>query len=146
METLHAPSEAVLNDLDAYFDPQRAPDPFVPYLAGWVDLSVLVEGVMAPGDVEFPSGTGRLRQLIAIAAYLSRWRGTRAGVQRFLEVATGEAGIEIEENPGGRPFHLVVRIPKSAERYRLLIARVIDLEKPAHVTAELVPLQEGGGT
>ena len=35
MEALQGPSEEVLADLAEYFSPYRAPDRFVPYLAGW---------------------------------------------------------------------------------------------------------------
>ena len=140
MEDLHAPSEEVLAGEDAYFDSRRTPDRFVPYLAGWVDLAALLEEGRAHGGPppEFPSGSGRLRELISLASYFSRWRGTLAGVRRFLEVATGETGFAIDENPGGRAFHLAVRAPRSSEGYRALIERIVELEKPAHVTFELV--------
>jgi len=36
MEKLHEPSEQILQNLDATFDPRRTPDSFVPFLARWV--------------------------------------------------------------------------------------------------------------
>src|SRR5689334_8240861 len=75
MEGLQAPSEDVLEHLDSFFNAYRAPDAFVPYLASWVDLERLFiavpeefEGVIPP----FPSGTARLRELVASAAYLAK--------------------------------------------------------------------------
>jgi len=145
METLHAPSEKVLENLDAFFDPYRTPDRFVPYLARWVDL----ERFLADYPEEFtetlpslPSGLGRLRELIATTAFLSKWRGTARGLLRFLETATGARGFEILEHVPGvdgrpRPFHLLVRAPKETELYRDLIERIIEMEKPAYVTFQL---------
>src|SRR5437899_519605 len=95
MEKLHGPSEDVLANLDLYFNPRRTPERFVPFLARWVDLErVLLRPAphyYGTGNVESPmqSGMGRLRELVASAAYLSMWRGTVTGILRFLEVATG---------------------------------------------------------
>ncbi len=150
MELLHAPSEQVLERLDAFFDPYRAPDRLVPYLARWVDLERFLadssggDGESAPGQVSdpFPSGTGRLRELIADVAFLSKWRGTAKGLLRFLETATGVQGFEVHERVLGsdgrpRPFHIRVRAPSETEIYRGLIERIIENEKPAYVTYEL---------
>src|SRR5262249_49938521 len=91
---------------------------------------------------EFPTGDGRLRELVASAAYLSRWRGTRKGLLRFLEVATGLKGFDVDENVAGpdgrvRPLHVRVLAPHAAEPYQALIRRIVDLEKPAYVTYDL---------
>ena len=146
MEALHAPSEAVLERLEMYLDPYRTPDHFVPYLACWLDLGRLLadadRGLQESTTPSFASGLGRLRELIAAAAYLSKWRGTRKGLQRFLETATGLAGFAIDEqvpDEDGRPkpFHILVRAPAAAEQYRGLVERVIEMEKPAYVTYAL---------
>ena len=54
MEALHAPSEAVLANLEALFNPYRTPDAFVPFLAQWVDV-----------DLPVTTGLGCLRELVA---------------------------------------------------------------------------------
>lgn len=142
MEAQHAPSEAALATLDRYFDPYRAPAHFIPFLARWVDLEwVLGSRAAADPAGAFPSGLGRLRDLIASATDLARWRGTSRGLIRFLEVATGLDGFRVEEAPLGedgrpRPFHLLVHSPPGAERYAALIRRIVDTEKPAYVTWE----------
>jgi phage tail-like protein len=147
MEALQAPSEAVLLQLDSFFDPRRTRNEFVPYLAYWADLTRLFDDVPNPKD-EFPfsrssiaSGVGRLRELIASAAYLSQWRGTRKGLLLFLQTATGFAEFDIKENVtlDGQPqrFHLSVYAPKDSAQYRNLIERIVELEKPAYVTYEL---------
>lgn len=145
METMHAPAEAVLDRLAVIFDPYRAPDAFVPYLAGWVDLEVLLDvspSAGASSTRSLSTGVGRLRELVASAMTLSRWRGTHKGLALFLETATGMKGFVVDEHvrdAGGKekPFHLRISAPSELARHRALIRRIIDLEKPAYVTYEL---------
>lgn len=149
MEALHEPSEAVLANLDATFDPLRTQDEFVPFLARWVYLERLFEqssgiGRTSPTRTDSPisTGLGRLRELIAAAAYLSKWRGTSRGLLLFLETATGLTGFVIEENVRGpdhlpRPFHLRIGVPGAAKPHSALIERIVEQEKPAYVTYEL---------
>ncbi len=147
MESLHAPAEGVLDRLDEAFDPRRAADRFVPMLARWTNLERLFEQRLrgkevAPHQV-MPTGLGRLRELIAGASYLSQWRGTRKGLLLFLEIATGIEGFDIDEHvldADGLPraFHLRVSAPAAADPYRDLIREIIESEKPAYVTYELV--------
>jgi phage tail-like protein len=145
MESLHEPSVRVLERLDAFFDPRRTPEAFVPFLATWVDLERLFDprfGDLSASRAPIDTGVGRLRELTAAAAHLSKWRGTTRGLLRFLETATGESGFEVVESmPGAqgrpRPFHVVVRAPASVANHRGLIERIIDQEKPAYVTYEL---------
>lgn len=145
MEDHHTPAESVLSHLNTFFDPRRAPDEFVPYLASWVDLEMLLDLPHAEEGSATPtlsSGVGRLRELVANAAKLSHWRGTRTGMRLFLETATGATGFEINEavkGPDGRikPFHLLVSAPGELMPHRGLIQRIIELEKPAYVTYEL---------
>ncbi len=145
MEQLHAPCEEVLDTLDHFLDPLRTPQRFLPYLAAWVDLDWLLRP--APGsDVtsdSLMSGVGALREVVAAAGELARWRGTARGLLRFLDTATGIPGFKVEEGVTGeghapRPFHLRVIAPADAERFRPLIERVIVAQKPAYATWELV--------
>ena len=145
MEAMHAPAEAALDDLDAYVDPHRAPDPFVVMLAAWMDLDRYLDwtgGRAGAGQARFAAGLPRLRLLVAEAAALSRSRGTRAALERFLALATGVDGIAVEENPPGpdgapRPFHLRVTAPPAARRLERLIRRIVDEERPAYATYEI---------
>jgi len=148
MEVLQAPSEDVLQRLDTFFDPRRTTDEFVPYLAYWSDLTRLFDETLNPKEDEFAfarssiaSGLGRLRELIASAAYLSQWRGTKKGLLLFLQTATGFADFNIQENISLdgtiRRFHITIRAPKESAQYTKLIQRIVELEKPAHVTYEL---------
>ena len=141
MEGLHAPSEAALADFDAYLDPGRCPDAFVPLLARWLDL----DRFLGPGgDPEgFAVGTDRLRGLVAAAPALSRARGTERGLVSFLETATGAGGFSVDDRVADatgrpRPFHLRVQAPAAARDLRELVVQVVESEKPLHVTYEVV--------
>ena len=147
MEALHLPSETALARLDAVFDPRRTTEDFVPFLARWVDLDWLFRETRSTGTITrsrptISTGIGRLRELVSSAAYLSRWRGTAKGLQHFLQRATGEENFEIKENVNrdGLPklFHLVVVAPASMRPHQTLIERIVESEKPAYVTYELV--------
>jgi phage tail-like protein len=145
METMQAPSESVLDHLEVFFDPHRAPEAFVPYLASWVDLEGIMDSPNIRSTSRTPSlstGLGRLRELTAAAVSLSHWRGTRKGLCLFLETATGMSGFEIDEAAVGSdgkiiPFHLHITAPAGAADHRILVERIIELEKPAYVTYNL---------
>lgn len=148
MEMLHAPAEKVLTELETLFNAYSMPDAFVPYIACWVDLERFFPFYSAqPADIQrtaepVSTGCGRLRELIAAAAYLSQWRGTARGLKLFLETATGIDGFEIIENiedmkGSPRPFHIRVAAPPEAAQHAALIERIIMQEKPAYVSYEL---------
>jgi phage tail-like protein len=135
METLHARAEETLDQIDSLCNSRRSPEAFVPFLAQWVDL----ERIFAPredGDDLVSTGLGRLRELVQNAFFLSKWRGTKEGLRRFLETATGVTGFVIDE-PGTQPFHLRVIAPKEIEPHRALIERIVDVERPVYATWEV---------
>jgi phage tail-like protein len=146
MDAMHAPAQNALEHFDAILDPWRTPDPFVPMLARWVDLERIFErrsqGKEPALHQLMPTGLGRLRALIAAAAYLSQWRGTRKGLLLFLQIGTGLSGFQIDEQVMGqdgkpRSFHVRISAPTAAESARELIEQIIESERPAHVTYEL---------
>ncbi len=143
MESLHAPAESVLEDLDCFCDPRRTPDAHVPYLARWLDLERLFDrSALELEQAGLSTGIAPLRELIAIAAYLSRWRGTAKGLILFLETAIDARGFEVSDNVLDdtgriRPFHLKVIAPAATQRHQALIHRIVETEKPAYVTYDL---------
>ena len=143
MASMHEPSEAALEQLDRYFDPRRAPEAFVPFLAWWVDLGWLLfedPDVDAPLR-DYPGGLGRLREVTATAAAMAKWRGTKMGLIALLEAATGVQGFTVDEDlrdAGGRPlpFRIKVHAPEAARPLADLIRRIAEHEKPAHVVLD----------
>ena len=146
MSALHEPSEAVLAKLDDIFNPFRTPDAFVPFLARWLDLERIFDEPSAQasnGRSPISTGLVCLRALTASASYLSQWRGSKKGLDHFLEIATGTEGVVIEEQVIGQdgepiPFHLRVVAPETIKHHRSLIERIIESEKPVYVTYELI--------
>ncbi|MBX3640698.1 MAG: hypothetical protein KIS65_01580 [Nitrosomonas sp.] len=146
MEILSEPAETILRQLPVYFNPYTAPESFLPFLASWVDLDRFFSSM--PGSTAAQTellqllDSGRLRELIAAAIRLSKLRGTAAGLQLFLETATGVRNFTIDENVlqennDVMPFHIKITAPKAAQKYQALIERIIEQEKPVYVTHHL---------
>jgi hypothetical protein len=142
---LHAPTEAVLADVDRWFSPLRAPDDFVPVLASWVDLDPLLPppGPGGTAATPFPGGVGRLRELVMASSYLARWRGTSTGLLLFLETASGLSDFTIDDgvidgSGRKRAFHLRITAAPQAAPILPLLRRIVELQKPAYVTYEFV--------
>ncbi len=134
---MHQPVSDVLDHLDAWFDPVRAPDQMVCYLSSWVDLDWLtlpVSGTRSRSTL--PEGAVGLRDLLSASADLAAQRGTAAGMVRFLELATRRTGYTVEDSGA---FHVCVRLPAGAEELADTVVRIVAAIKPAHVTAEVVP-------
>jgi phage tail-like protein len=143
MADLLSPSEDVLGQLDRYFDPYRTPERMVPYLAGWVDVAWLIAGSSDARPALYAPGSGWLREVVATAVDLSQWRGTAAGLVRFLETATGVAGFVVQDQSTPpeatlKPFHIRVVAPAAARPFQPVIERIVATQKPAYVTSELV--------
>jgi phage tail-like protein len=134
MAFLREPTDRRVTGLDAYFDPYRAPDAMVPYLAAWVDLGWLPVKAEAGGE---GLSTDRLRALVVEAPGLAARRGTSRGLRRFLEVALGEESIGVVDDDPARPFHVVVELPKRVESQRRLAELIVQSEKPVHLTHEV---------
>ena len=142
--------EDVLAQIHNYFDPRLAPERLLPFLAFWVDLK------FAPGwPVEVR------RRLVREALELYRWRGTKRGLAKHIELYTGVAP-EIEEEMasmclgsgamlgwntilgGGKNYNFRVTIgterPEAIDEAAL--RAIIEREKPAFCTYELQVLRK----
>ena len=134
MAAHHQPVEDLLDDFGRYLNPYRCPVDFVPLLACWVGFDWLVEPDPAAGGNRRPSVTdGALRHLIFHAAELAKSRGTREGLRRTLELATGQSGFVITAASTGFAFE--VRAPESARPAVELVLSIVDHDKPAFTTA-----------
>jgi P2-related tail formation protein len=99
---------------------------FLPWLSGWVALTLRA-------DWDDATRRGFLQQIVP----LYQLRGTRAGLERMLELYTGQQP-SIDDAFDQVPYYFQVRITLSEADPDLLrrkqdIARaIIDQEKPAH--------------
>lgn len=119
------PLERQIGELYRYFDPTTAPDEFLSWLSGWVDL-VLDDN----WEVE------RKRELIRCAADLYRWRGTALGLRNYLRIYLGYEPQILEDGGDADPFLFTVVLQASDPPHvqEALVRRIIDEEKPAHTT------------
>jgi phage tail-like protein len=92
-ESFWAPIEQQIDMLPYYVDPEFTPAQLLPWLATWVDLTL---------DERWPEE--KRRKLLASAVALYRWRGTRLGLQEYLEIYTG-ARVRVTEH-GAHNFRL----------------------------------------
>lgn len=138
MSVLHASTEQFLGDHRRFIDPWRARPDFLVALAGWVGLGPYLDQVTSQS-----SEVARFRELTSRAAPLARNRGTAETVLAICEMATGIKGFAIEqgiadENGRPLPFHFRLVAPREAETKSELIRKIVAIEKPCFVTAEIV--------
>ena len=137
--------DSVLAQVHYYFDPRVCPERLVPFLAFWVDLK------FGPG---WP--LAMRRRLVREALELYRWRGTKRGLRKYIELYTG-ASPEIEEEMasmclgpgamlgwntilgGGKNYNFLVtiRTPDPEGVDEAIVRQIIEREKPAFATYEL---------
>lgn len=136
-----------LDNLEAYFDPDLAPEDFVDWLAGWVGL--------------VPDPTARIadrRRMIREMVEIYRWRGTGHGLRDHIVLAFG-LDTEIDETGGvwhstqprsplpgrARPEMIVrIRVEDPASFDAELLDRFIQANKPAHIPHRIEVLPLGG--
>lgn len=85
-ESFWAPIDKQIETMPFYFDPALTTPEFLPWLASWLDLAL---------DERLP--LDRQRRLVQSAVSLYRQRGTKSGLQKFLEIYTG-GQVEIIEH------------------------------------------------
>jgi phage tail-like protein len=139
----------VLTGVERYFDPglrtggtvlppeQRAPAPFLEWLAAWVGVALRV-------DMSEP----QRREMIARAVPLYRKRGTREGLEQLLSIQSALGAMITDASTPPRPgapdskdfdphfFHVRVTMPQGSietlRRRRQIIEQILDAERPAH--------------
>jgi phage tail-like protein len=122
LESIWEPLEQRQDYIDMYLDPRTCPAAFLPWLAGWFGVKI---------NPHWPEA--RVRALLPELIDLYRWRGTRYGLTRMIEVCTGMK-VEITENPA-TPFVLQIAIdaPEGHVADRRFIEELVSTHKPAHV-------------
>jgi phage tail-like protein len=128
-ESVLGPLEQMVGQLHHYLNPRLTPEQLLTWLAAWLD---------APTSKDWP--LERRRLLIQHASELYRWRGSRSGIAKYVEVLTGVVPEIIEpwEAPpqalGPDEFMVILELPAGATIDRALVARAIEAAKPAHTT------------
>jgi phage tail-like protein len=120
-QSIWEPLEQRQDHMDMYFDPRTCPVPFLAWLADWFGVSI--------GQV---ADEGRLRNLLSEAVELYRWRGTRYGMTRLIEVCTGITPLIVETPTNPSILHIRVWVPPSSGVDRDTIERLVQAHKPAH--------------
>jgi phage tail-like protein len=155
MEEIHEPVERALAHLPSALDPRTAPEEFIPFLAGWVDVGDLGASddhsrATARQDSNDELDDARLRALTVAAADLARWRGTRRGLVQLLEIATGVPGFDVVEGVAAdgvpRPFSIDVVVPPAAAAQLQWVTRIVGREKPAYATCTIRVAPSASGT
>lgn len=140
------PMQERIAQLYRRFDSNTTPADFLPWLATWVALVL---------DENWPEL--KRRQLIREAVELYRWRGTRRGMSRYLQIYTGVIpqindrpyeGMRLGPNTllgrdtvlggvGHHCFLITLALPANSPVSERAIQAIIESEKPAHTAYEL---------
>jgi phage tail-like protein len=120
-ETVWEPLEWRTDHIQLYFNPHTTPAPMIDWLAGWLDLAI---------NEHWPEV--RRRRLLAEATDLYRWRGTRYGMTRMIEVCTGMTPEVSDEPNTPFVFRVKLRIPADSGIDASLVEDLVRSHKPAH--------------
>lgn len=126
--------EQIAGRIADHFDPGTTPDDFLPWLAGWVALSLRA-------DWDPATKRGFIQEIVP----LYRKRGTLAGLKRMLEIYLRPLGDEVSRDDVvifdefETPAHyfqvqlkLTIADPVLLRRTQEIARAIIDQEKPAH--------------
>jgi len=148
------PMQALLANLALCFDPDETAADLLPWLSTWVSLAL---------DENWPQL--KRRRLIKEAVELYRWRGTRWGLSRYLELYTGITP-EINDQPftgmrlgreallgrhttlGDVPPHtfvITLAVTGSTQVNEQSVHEIIQANKPAHAAYELRIVERAPG-
>ena len=121
--------EEVLDRIHLYFNPQETPEEFLPWLAGWVGLSLRDDW-----------GVEVKRAFILAIVKLYRWRGTKQGLSKLLGLYLKNARlgekVEIFDNFTNFPHYFQVQLtlndrdPVKYWQQSKIAQAIIDQEKP----------------
>jgi phage tail-like protein len=126
-ETVFGELEARIADVPRYLDPATTDAEFLPWLSGWVALTL-----RADWDED------TRRNFLGKIVPLYRSRGTRPGLQQMLELYTGGQRVDIVDDFDAVPHFFQVQVtlaepdPALLRRKQEIARAIIDQEKPAH--------------
>jgi phage tail-like protein len=133
--------EQVVAGLSHYFDPAETPAEFLPWLAGWVALTLRA-------DLD----ESRQRKFLASIAQRYRRRGTGQNLVDLIRIFTdGDPTVTEDESP--HHFTLQIQLPPLGaftgkpsdypsfiDRQTAIAHALVEMEKPAHTTYQLNPI------
>jgi phage tail-like protein len=141
VETIFSSIERTVDNVPYYFDPATVPEEMLAWLASWVGVEL---------DENAPVETRR--RVLAKAAGLYRWQGTRRALREQLEDYTGQRPLIVENFDGlrlggdamlgintqlgqARPhsMYITALTDDAGELDEGVLRRIVDAEKPVHV-------------
>jgi phage tail-like protein len=130
-ESIWEPLEQRQDHIDMYFSPRTCPSSWLPWFASWFGL-----------ELDPSLSERRVRMLLANTIEIYRWRGTKYGLTRVIEVCLGIRPVITESQSEPNVFRVRVRLPAEATpdfvpRLRALISA----HKPAH-TGYVIEVQK----
>ena len=126
-EDLFGPVQQAIAHFSLFLDPTTAPESFLPCMNEW--LAKIADEYWAPGVQ---------RELLRAASELYQARGTRAGLQHYLEIVCQGYEVEILENvEGPHTFKVILRTQGGAAVDRHTVERIIEVSRPAHTSYTL---------
>lgn len=126
-ESILGPIEQLIGHMPLVLDPRTMPADLLPWVASWLDLTL---------NENWPES--RRRDLIRSASELYRWRGTRQGLSRYLEVYAGVTPELDDDLKEPHTFRVTLRVPTDEPVDEALVRAIIEAEKPAHTNYELL--------
>jgi phage tail-like protein len=120
-EAIWEPLEWRQDCIEYYADPRTCPAAFLPWLAGWLNLAF---------PPQWPES--HMRRVLAEAMNLYRWRGTRYGLERIIEVYTGLTPLISERPDQPYVFFISLTVPAAAGVDQAQLDSLIRTHKPAH--------------
>lgn len=121
----HPGLQQAVDGIADLFDPATTVEDFLPWLAGWVGLTLRA-------DWDVPTRRAFIREIVP----LYRLRGTKEGLRRMLSLYTGQA-VEIDDGLAAPHFFTVLLTlsradPEQVRRVQAIARAIVDQEKPAH--------------
>lgn len=134
-DALEATVEVQVGGIEHVVDVAVAPDHMVRWLGGWLGID----------DIDPSTPVDRQREWVREMGRLMWWRGTRAGVEGMVRLATGEevtvtdsGGVWRQgEAPATQPRHVRVLVNSVGWTTEDYLLALLHRELPAEVTYEL---------
>jgi phage tail-like protein len=122
------------DNLENVIDVTVAPEPMVRWLASWIGVDAVDASL--PGPLQ--------RKIVQASARMLAWRGTRHGLQQFLELVSGgpaeiddSGGVFAEGTAPDGPPRVRMRVGSTGWLPEADFVTLVRDEVPAHVEVEL---------